>query len=157
MNLESSESVRVFYLQQLCDSSLGENVFKTPWGSVILKNCNTKGEIYCFKNIQDYKDSRKQLWLLMNLKIFRFQDFAFPIFCCSECEEMKTVTHFGLYADPREVSKLQCLHSKAAGFLVKNWEEVWKVELEDSDTALDIFCNKEVKHFTCQLPQPRAT
>ena len=48
------------------------------------------------------------------------------------------------------ISKLQCLHSKAAGFLVKNWEEVWKVELDDSDTALAVLCNKEVKHYSFQ-------
>ena len=146
----SSESVRVYYLQQLCDTSLGENVFKTPWGSLILKNCNSEGELCDFKTINQFKDSRKQLWILMSLKVFRYQDFAFPIFCCSECEQMKTVENLGLYADPCEVSNLQCLHSKAAGFLVKNWEEIWKVELEDSDTALAVFCNKEVEHFTFQ-------
>ena len=146
----SSESVRVYYLQQLCDTSLGENVFKTPWGSLILKNCNSEGELCDFKTINQFKDSRKQLWILMSLKVFRYQDFAFPIFCCSECEQMKTVENLGLYADPCEVSQLQCLHSKAAGFLVKNWDEIWKVELEDSDTALAVFCNKEVEHFTFQ-------
>ena len=146
----SSESIRVFYLQHLCDTSLGENAFKAPWGSLILKNCNSEGELYDFKTINQFKDSRKQLWLLLSLKVFRYQDFAFPIFCCSECEQMKTVENLGLYADPCEVSNLQCLHSKAAGFLLKNWEEIWKVELEDSDTALAVFCYKEVEHFTFQ-------
>ena len=113
------ESIRVFYLQQLCDTSLGENVFKTPWGSVILKNCNSEGELFRFKTITEFKDSRKQLWLLLSLKVFRYRDFAFPVFCCSECEEMKRVENFGLYADPCDISKLQFLHSKAAGFLVK--------------------------------------
>ena len=52
---------------------------------------------------------------------------------------MKTVHNFGLHADPREVSKLQCFHSKAAGFLVKNWEETWRIEVDESDTAMNIF------------------
>ena len=59
-----------------------------------------------------------------------------------------SVKIFCLYADPSEVSKLQCVHSKAGGFLVKNWNEIWKIELEDTDTAFAVFCNKEVKHFT---------
>ena len=121
----NQESICVFYLQQLCDSSLGENAFKTPWGSLILKNCNSDGALYTFKSIKEYKEVRKQYWLYMTLKVFRYRDHAFPIFCCSECENMKTVENFGLYADPCKISKMQCIHSKAAGFLVRNWDQIW--------------------------------
>ena len=141
----NQESICVFYLQQLSDSSLGVNAFKTPWGSLILKNCNSDGALYTFKSIKEYKEVRKQYWLYMTLKVFRYRDHAFPIVCCSECENMKTVENSGLYADPCKISKMQCLHSKAAGFLVRNWNQIWKIELEDSDTAFAVFCNKEVK------------
>ena len=70
---------------------------------------------------------------------------------------MKTVENFGLYADPCEISKMQCVHSKAAGFLVRNWDQIWKIELEDSDTAFAVFCNKEVKHFTFQNQSRKKT
>ena len=56
----NEESIRVFYLQQLCDSSLGENAFKTPWGSIILKNCNEDEALYNFKSKKEYKDTSKQ-------------------------------------------------------------------------------------------------
>ena len=148
--MTDSESVRVFYLQQLCDPNLGENAFKTPWGQVILKNCQNDGKLLEFDTISQFKESRKQLWLMMTLKVFRFQDYAFPIFCCSQCDEMKMIENLGLYADPNDISTFQCLHSKAAGFLVKNWEEIWKIELEESDTALNVFCNEDVKNFTFQ-------
>ena len=46
---------------------------------------------------------------------------------------MKTVHNFGFHADPREISKLQWLHSRAAGFLVKNWEETWRIEVDESE------------------------
>ena len=148
--MDTSESIRVFYLQQLCDQNLGENKFKTPWASLILKNCKENGELLDFKTIKEYKDSRKQLWLLMSLKVFRYRDMAFPIFCCSECDDMKMVSNLGLYADPCDLEPLQCIHSKAAGFLLQNWNEIWEVELEDDDTALDAFTNEEVKYFTFQ-------
>ena len=147
---DTLESIRVFYLQQLCDQNLGENKFKTPWASLILKNCKENGELLDFKTIKDYKESRKQLWLLMSLKVFRYRDMAFPIFCCSECKDMKMVSNLGLYADPCDIAPFQCIHSKAAGFLLQNWNEIWEIELENDDTALDVFCNEEVKHFTFQ-------
>ena len=75
---------------------------------------------------------------------------AFPIFCCSGCDDMKMVSNLGLYADPCDLEPLQCIHSKAAGFLLQNWNEIWEVELEDDDTALDAFTNEEVKYFTFQ-------
>ena len=148
--MADSESVRVFYLQQLCDKNLGENVFKSPWGQVILKNCQADGKLLEYETIPSYKDSRKQLWLLLFLKVFRFRDFAFPVFCCSQCEQMKMVENLGLYADPCEISAFQCIHSKAAGFLVKDWETIWKIEVDDSDSALSVFCNEDVKYFTFQ-------
>ena len=147
---DNSESIRVFYLQQLCDKSRGENAFKTPWASLILKNCKDNGELLEFKTIKEYKESRKQLWLILSLKVFRYRDMAFPIFCCSECEDMKMVSNLGLYADPCDLAPLQCIHSKAAGFLLQNWNEIWEIEIEDNDTAIDVFSNQEVKHFTFQ-------
>ena len=91
---DNQESTRVYYLQQLCDTSLGSNAFKTPWGGLILKNCDSEGKLYEFKNIPEYKESRKQFWLYLSLKVFRYRDHAYPIFCCDECENMKTVENF---------------------------------------------------------------
>lgn len=148
--MSASESSRVFYLQQLCDPNLGENVFKSPWGQIVMKNCNTDGKLLEFSTIKSYKESRKQLWLMLQLKVFRYRDFAFPIFCCSECKEMKMIENLGLYADPCEISSFQCIHSKAAGFLVKNWEDIWTIDIGESDTAISILCNEDVKYFTFQ-------
>ena len=134
---DNQDSVRVYYLQQLCDKSLGRNAYKSPWGGVLLKNCGPNGELNSFKTIKEYKETSHQLWLYLQLKIFRYH--AFPIFCCPECEDMNAVNNFGLYADPHDIEKLQCIHSKAEGFLIKNWQQIWDIELEDSDTALAVF------------------
>ena len=69
---------------------------------------------------------------------------------------MNAVNNFGLYVDPHDIEKLQCIHSKAEGFLIKNWQQIWDIELEDSDTALAVFCNEEVKYFTFQ-PQTKSS
>ena len=116
--------------------------FRYATAILILKNCQIDGKLMEFDTIPQFKESRKSLWLLMTLKVFRYRDYAFPIFCCSQCEEMGVIENLGLYADPYEISKFQCIHSKAAGFLVKNWEEIWKIELEESDTALNVLCNE---------------
>ena len=54
---DNQEAARLYYLQQLCDTSLGHNVFKSLWGGVILKNCGANGEIYSFKTIKEYKET----------------------------------------------------------------------------------------------------
>ena len=113
---DNQESARVYYLQQLCDTSMGNNAFKTPWGGVILKNCGPNGELHSNETIKEFKETQHQLWLYLQLKIFRYRDHAFPIFCCPECEDMQAVNNFSLYADPRDIEKYQCIHSKAAGF-----------------------------------------
>ena len=154
---DNQEAARLYYLQQLCDTSLGHNVFKSPWGGVILKNCGANGEIYSFKTIKEYKETQHQLWLYLDLKIFCYRDHAYPIFCCPQCDSMVAVKNFGLHADPSDISKLQCIHSKAAGFIVKNWHEIWEITLEDSDTAMAVFCNNDVKYFTFQSQSKNQT
>ena len=94
---DNQESARVCYLQQLCDTSMGNNAFKTPWGGVILKNCGPNGELHSNETIKEFKETQHQLWLYLQLKIFRYRDHAFPIFCCPECEDMQAVNNFSLY------------------------------------------------------------
>ena len=88
---DNQEAARLYYLQQLCDTSLGRNVFKSLWGGVILKNCGANGEIYSFKTIKEYKETQHQLWLYLDLKIFCYRDHAYPIFCCPQCNSMVAV------------------------------------------------------------------
>ena len=153
----NQEAIRLYYLQQLCDKSLGRNAFKSLWGGVILKNCAPNGELYSFKTIKEYQETQHQFWLYLDLKIFCYRDHVYPIFCCPQCDDMVAVKNFGLHADPCDISKMQCIHSKAAGFLVKNWHEIWEIELEDSDTALAVFCNNDVKYFTFQSQSKNQT
>ena len=48
-----------------------ENHFLSPWGGVICRNCDDLGDLLSFKNIAQYKESDKPLWLVLSLVLFR--------------------------------------------------------------------------------------
>jgi hypothetical protein len=58
------------YRKQLSKSN-EENIFLLPWGGVVVKNCDDLGDLVIFKNIPQYKESDKSLWLLLSLVLFR--------------------------------------------------------------------------------------
>ena len=86
----TEERKSVFYLQQIC-SDIKRNVFKTPWGSVLIHNCDETGKLLDFKSVQEFKDSCKSLWLNMKLLIFKKDHGEFPVWCCPECPSMRGV------------------------------------------------------------------
>ena len=75
-NAQANECKAVFYLQQI-SASLEQNIFKTPWGSVIVKNCDEDGKLLEFKSKTEYSSSLKSLWLNMPLKVFRADEDLF--------------------------------------------------------------------------------
>ena len=48
-----------------------ENHFLSPWGGVVCRNCDDLGDLLSFKNIAQYKESDRPLWLLLSLVLFR--------------------------------------------------------------------------------------
>lgn len=48
-----------------------KNVFLSPWGGLVCRNCDDLGDLLTFKNIREFKDSDKPLWLLLSLVLFR--------------------------------------------------------------------------------------
>ena len=64
----TAEMTSVYYLQQIC-SDLKSNVFKTPWGSIFIHNCDNSGKLLDFKSVQEYKHS---CWLNMKLHAKRY-------------------------------------------------------------------------------------
>ena len=72
----------VFYYQQIAHNKT-ELVHKIPWGGVIVRNCIQTGELLQFKTIKEYevfkKETNKQLWLLLPLKMFRHVNTLFGV------------------------------------------------------------------------------
>ena len=119
----TEESKSVYYLQQIC-SDLSSNVFKTPWGSVLIHNCDETGKLLEFSSVQDYKEGHRSLWLNLKLVLFRKDRGTFPVWCCPECPSMRGFTSMGVKNNEEDLLPYLCIHSKAASFLLPSWESI---------------------------------
>ena len=142
-NAQAVECREVFYLQQI-SSNLQELFFKTPWGSVVVKNCDDDGKLLEFKSKSEYSRSEKSLWLNLKLKLFRDNGELFPVFCCPECPSMKGFLSLNTKCSPAQFLPMLCIHSKAVSFLVNDWNEIWDIGEEDDV----VFCNEDTIAMT---------
>ena len=142
-NAQAVECREVFYLQQI-SSNLQEMFFKTPWGSVVVKNCDDDGKLLEFKSKNEYSRSEKSLWLNLKLKLFRDNGELFPVFCCPECPSMKGFLSLNTKCSPAQFLPMLCIHSKAVSFLVNDWNEIWDIGEEDDV----VFCNEDTIAIT---------
>lgn len=141
-NAQANECKAVFYLQQI-SASLEQNIFKTPWGSVIVKNCDEDGKLLEFKSKTEYSSSLKSLWLNMPLKVFRADGDLFPVFCCPECLAMRDFMSLHIDCSPQQFLPMLCIHSRTVSFLVTDWAQIWDFDIADDDTAHNVLCNRD--------------
>ena len=101
-----------------------KNVFKDPWGGVILRNMDGKGKLVKYKNLSAFKRKRSPVWIRCQLKIFQDEQnpgsFQ-PIYICSVCPKMKCVSQLGLNQNPRHLKSLRCIHSKMVQEITEDW------------------------------------
>ena len=145
----AEERKSVFYLQQIC-SDIKRNVFKTPWGSILIHNCDKKGKLLDFKSVQEFKDSCQSLWLNMKLLIFKKDHGEFPVWCCPECPSMRGVLSMGVQHNEEDLLQYLCVHSRTASFLVPDWQTIWNVRVAPGVTSLDVQCNTDIEAVTCK-------
>ena len=143
-----SEDLQVYYLQQIAQD-LNNQVFKCPWGGVIIKN-EEDGKLISFKSKEDYRRKSKKLWLHLSLKVFRHNGAVHTVFCCDECDIMKGVDKLKLDSSREDVQNLLCLHSKTASFLIQNWREIWHIEVPRFVTAYQPKLNQEISFHRFQ-------
>ena len=84
----------VYYYQQI-NACRDTQIFDIAWGGCIIKNCMDNGELLEFDKKSDYeeflKQKKKQLWLCLPLKVFRFEEVElYGVYCCPECERTGT-------------------------------------------------------------------
>ena len=145
----TEESKCVYFLQQIC-SDLESRAFKTPWGSLLLHNCHDDGKLLKYESVQDYKDSGRSLWLDLKLVLFRKDRGVFPVWCCPQCPSMRGFTSLGVQNNEEDLSKYLCIHSKAASFLLPDWETIWNVGLAPGVSSHEVFCNEDISVVTCK-------
>ena len=145
----TDECKSVYFLQQICND-VGNNIFKTPWGSVMIHNCDETGKLLEFKSMKEYHDSGRNLWLNLTLMLFRQGHGIFPVWCCPECPSMRGFTSMGVQNKPEDFLQYLCLHSKAASFILPNWETFWNVNLDPGVTSHEVICNENIAAVTCK-------
>ena len=144
---QANECKQVYYLQQI-SSSIQDNLFKTPWASVVVKNCDDEGKLLEFKSKAEYSSCGKELWLNLELKIFRENGDLYPVFCCPECPSMKNVSSLNIDCEREQFLPLLCLHSKAVSFLVNDWDLIWDIAVVDDDERCQKLCNQDILALT---------
>ena len=120
------------YKRNLSKSS-ETNLFLTPWGGVVYRNCDELGDLLSFKSVAAYKGEDKPLWLHLPLVLFRdnvsqynslvfnwcnyifyLQGELFPIYSCNGCAVMESVPGMHLEQSKEAIHNFQCVLSKAA-------------------------------------------
>ena len=54
----------------------------------------------------------------------------------------------GVQHNEEDVQPYLCMHSKAASFLLPNWETIWNVGLDPGAGSHEVVCNDDID---CQL------
>ena len=159
--MEIEKSFQVFdvpkavcYYQQICGSN-GAQSFVAPWGGCILKNCNETGEILDFKTIKEYeeyfKNTKRQFWLYLPMKVFRNDSELFAVFCCPECESMAGMLGLQIQQSPSLIGPKLCHHSRVASSFIKDWRDIWNIEPSPSDQMFSVCENND---RTCDILIP---
>ena len=132
------------YKRSLSKSS-ETNLFLTPWGGVVYRNCDELGDLLSFKSVAAYTGEDKPLWLHLPLVLFRdnvsqynslvfywcnyiiyLQGELFPIYSCNGCAMMESVPGMHLEQSKEAIHNFQCVLSKAA-FIRWYWWSSWAV------------------------------
>ena len=61
-----------------------ENKFLLPWGGVLLRNCDSLGDLLSFKSVAQYRDQEQPLWLVLSLVLFRDNVWHFKTIFCTK-------------------------------------------------------------------------
>ena len=139
----------VFYYQQIAHQK-SELVHKVPWGGAIVRNCLPNGEILHFKTLKEYevfkKETNKQFWLLLPLKIFRHENTLFGVYCCPQCATMTGTNKLSVDQDPRNILSRLCIHSRVCSTILDDWRNIWEIDISASDRVVNVVCNKNIQY-----------
>ena len=125
-----------------------KNFFVFPWANVLIKNCNTDGEFLSFATIKDYKAQLQCLWLPLKLHFFRDNLGLYTVIVCPECDSMKSIGDFCLDQPRNDIEQLRCMHSKAAEFLLGDYDDEWLITPPANDVqTYNISSNGDIKQF----------
>ena len=149
-----NDPVSVNYYQHI-SANRDTQLFTSPWGGCVIKNCNDGGELLEFSSINEYEKSKKEskLWLYMPLKVFKFNELQlFGVYVCPECESMLTTKELESSQEPDDIKQILCLHSRVASMLMADWRTLWDINLSPADQVFN-FCANQDEKFVSFIPQ----
>ena len=97
------EEKNIFYLQQICAD------LDLTWANVVIKNCDTNGRFLSTTSMQDYKTSKRILWLNLELALFQKDNGEFLVWCCPECPSMRGVKSLGVQHSEEDLVPYLCI------------------------------------------------
>ena len=155
-----NDPVAIHYFQQVsCDKN--KQLFHTPWGGCVLKNCDSSGNLLEFISISDYekhmKSYKTELWIHLKLKIFKVKgsdDSLFGVFICSEC--MSSMVGLEVNQAPEDIKAKQCLHSLVSSCIIGDWRQFWEPTTSINDGSSNVLCKDDDK-FATFIPQSSDT
>ena len=150
----------VYYFQQISHEK-DELLFKVPWGGAIIRNSLPTGAIMKFRTVKEYehcrKDTNKQLWLLLPLKVFRTNNNLFGVYCCPQCDSMMGTNELTVDQDPRQILARLCVHSKVCSTILGDWRNIWEINISPQDQMIRIVCNEHITAHTFQIQMKQRT
>ena len=98
--------------------------FVTPWAGVVVRNCDSSGNLIQHSTAQSYIRSKIPLWIFLKVKLFRDEDGIYGAYVCHSCQPMTTVPMMTMDQRRTDIENLLCLHSIAAAHKT-DWREIW--------------------------------
>ena len=98
--------------------------FVTPWAGVIVRNCDSSGNLIQHNTTQSYIRSKTPFWIYLNVKIFRDEEGVYGAFVCPTCQSMASLPMMTMDQRRRDIENLLCLHSVVAAHRT-DWREIW--------------------------------
>ena len=117
------------------------NSFILPWGYILLRNVNSKGDLLLYKDIKEFRKSKvvAPVWVLCKVLIFRSGQNYFPVYTCDVCDKMKHLETLTIDQDEGILNRSKCIHSQMADIVVlrsgEEWQDHWEVDLSDLTPA----------------------
>ena len=135
----------------------GRNYFVLPWSSILVRNRDSKGNLFDFKSLRHCKKRKIRKWVICNLYLFRNtsdNNNVFPVFVCRECRFMHSLRNLPLNQSKDDLQRHKCCHSllcdkiesQQQGFL-----NMWPINLNDfgpNDYSYKVRVNVNVKYRT---------
>jgi hypothetical protein len=146
IKINEHDPKEIYYFRQLCDSEFA--FFTSPWGGLIIKNCEADGKLLEFHNVAGFetfrKETREPMWLYLKLKVFQFNaSDIFGVFVCPECPSMAGTDELQVKQDPLNIIPRLCIHSRVSTIKLGDWRSEWTISLSTSDLSFHVIPNQE--------------